>query len=287
MQDFNWKAYLINFTNVILSSISLGVLKFHDLTSFHVFIVFLFSIMSLYVIVDKIEKNKKIHKSNVFYSVLVLFYIVYSIIAKQVQIKNPVFTNLISANLLLIAIGCSIRRRYIPEKFQERLVLFAFITLCFPINILQTTSVVALFVRKLLFLILFNIELYIGKILDYHTNYKQLFLISYFVFVVDMWYLIGVGIIVLSHFLEISKKIYSKTTDDRNNEFGLEEADIEEGTEINTHAAFKSDFETKFLLGEKNNKQTITEKLKEISKQKSKYKTKTKTKTKLKLNLEI
>lgn len=202
---------MINFVNVLISSIALGLLKIHELTFFHVFITLLFSIIVLETIVSKIDTNQEIHKFNNVYSVFVLFYIAYSDIAEKIYIVNPIFTNLISANFLLIAVGSSFFRSKMTRFFQENLVVVCFFLLCFPINIIQNTDWIELLIRKFIFLIVFNIEVYIGTILDYKTNFKQLFLVSYYIFVVDVWYLLGSIVIVLSHFLEINKQVYNKT----------------------------------------------------------------------------
>jgi hypothetical protein len=212
------------------------------------------------VLIEKLdEKAIKVHQFNVFYSVLILLYIVYSVIAKDIEITNKIFTNIISANFLLFSIGSSIKRTVISNAFQEKLILFYFVVLCFPINIIQNNDVGVIVVRKFVFFIIFNLECYVGVVLKYPTNFKQLFLVSFFVLIVDPWFLIGSIVIVLSHFFEIERsRGYFKTEEEDDEEIEEEEeAEAEEEEEALAQQYIKNTRISKIKT--KKNKKTFGE----------------------------
>jgi hypothetical protein len=195
------KKHLFLIVNTIVSIVAIFLLKLHDLTAFHTFMSFLMFIIINLVLLEKYDTEK--NKFNVFYSLSVFFYIVYSVFSKEIHITNSIFTNLISVNLCLISLGVSIMRTRISTAFQEKITLVYFVVLCFPINILQNNEIILLVLRQLIFFLLYNLELYLGLKLNYKTNLKQLFLVSFFVNVVDIWYTVVSIPIVLSHFAHI------------------------------------------------------------------------------------
>jgi len=155
---------------------------------------------------------KRGHKStelkNVFYGVLLLFYTIYSVLAEGAGTlsENNTVSSVLSAVLFCIAFGTALKRRVVSETAQKILLLIYSMVLAWPPSrLLSSTTNTELIIRNLLFFLVYNLELYIGLVLKYKTTRKTLFLCSYFVFVVDQWFLLGTIPIVLSHFLEISR----------------------------------------------------------------------------------
>lgn len=145
----------------------------------------------------------------------VLLYMIYSLLAEHVSLFSghdlPIVSNIISSVQVVIALGsASFRRneRFFTHNVQFELLIVFVLTLDIPINLLQkNTDILVVLVRIALFWTLFGLEVYLTNILNYpSTNAVQLFLVSFFVLVVDPWYLLASILVVASHFAEIGKK---------------------------------------------------------------------------------
>lgn len=216
-------SFPFNIISTTLSATGLALFKFHSLTTFHVFISLFFGIVFLLMYIERSERQARekgsarsarrsrhffMQRSNVLFLGVVWFYITNSITANQVHFKgeNTIITNLLSCNFVLIALGVSLYRKKFHSAVQERIMVLYVILLCFPMNLLQNTDETLAILRFCLFFLIFNLELYVGKTLRYHTTFKQLVMCSYFVFVVNAWYLVASIPVVLTHFLEIQNR---------------------------------------------------------------------------------
>lgn len=210
---FNFVSSAFGVTGVVL-------FKLHDLTSFHVFVLLFFLIVFLLMFIERNErkynaarghrgKTKRffLQRSNVLFVTAIWFHITYSILAKDVYFaeQSLVATNLLSLTFVLIAFCSSFYRKRFKNAIQEKMMVIYVILLCFPMNLLQNTTEVFVGLRLGIFFLVFNLELYVGRTLQYRTTYKQLVLCSYFAFIVNTWYLVVSVPIVLTHFLEIGK----------------------------------------------------------------------------------
>ena len=212
--------FVFNAISTIFGVVGVILLKLHDLTSFHVFVSLFFLIVFLLMYIERNERKYKevrtakrrgkrffMQRANVLTTAVLWFYITYSVLAKDVYFTNAnlLATNLLSVTFTLIAVGSSFYRKRFKNAVQEKIMVVYVVLLCFPMNLLQNTSEVVVGLRLGIFFLIFNLELYVGKLLHYRTTYKQLVLCSYFALVVNEWYLVVAIPIVLTHFLEISK----------------------------------------------------------------------------------
>ena len=230
------KSFPFNIVSTLLASTGVALFKFHNLTTFHVFTLLFFFIVFLLMYIERQErryrekrKYKQMHRvskqirqffdqrANVLSAGVVWFYITYSILAKDVYFarRNQVITNLLSASFVVVAVGASLYRKRFVNGIQEKIMVVYVLLLCFPMNLLQHTLPVVVGLRMLIFFLVFNLELYVGKTLDYRTTYKHLVLCSYFAFTVNEWYLVSAVPIILTHFLEIQRQVKRKAKKSR------------------------------------------------------------------------
>lgn len=228
-----------NIISTILAIVGVILFKLHDLTSFHVFVFLFFLVVFLLMFIERNERKYKekryaskksrkffLQRANVLSMAVVWFYITYSVLAKDVYFSNDnlLATNLLSVTFTIIAVGSSFYRKRFKNAIQEKIMVMYVILLCFPMNLLQNTTEVVVGLRLGVYFLVFNLELYVGKMLRYRTTFKQLVLCSYFALVVNEWYLVVAIPIVLTHFLEISK-FAKKTQKQRSGSFGKSDSD--------------------------------------------------------------
>lgn len=212
-----------NAVSTIFAVTGVTLFKLHDLTTFHVFVLLFFLVVFLLMYIERNERKYKevrgkhghrtktkrffMQRSNVLFLTSVWFYITYSIVGKDIYFteQSTIATNLLSVTFVLIAFGSSFYRKRFKNAIQEKIMVMYVLLLCFPMNLLQHTPEVFVGLRLGIFFLIYNLELYVGKTLQYKTTYKQLVLCSYFVFVVNIWYLVASVPIVLTHFLEIKR----------------------------------------------------------------------------------
>ena len=216
-------AFSFGFVATALAALAVGLFKFHNLTTFHVFTLFFFFIVFFLMYIERQERkywakrnrvSKQvrrifIQRANVLSAGVVWFHLTYSILAKDVYFtrNNQLITNLLSICFVIIAVGASFSRKRFSNGVQEKIMVVYVLLLCFPMNLLQHMEPALVGLRMFLFFLVFNLELYVGKMLRYHTTYKQLVLCSYFTLAVNEWYLVSALPVVLTHFLEIQRQV--------------------------------------------------------------------------------
>ena len=223
--------FLFNIVSTLLACVGVGLFKFHNITTFHVFTLLFFFIVFFLMYIERQERRYRekhnrrrmhnvskqirrffVQRANVLSAGVVWFHITYSILAKDVYFeqKNQIITNLLSVSFVVIAVGASFYRKRFANCIQEKIMVVYVLLLCFPMNLLQHTLPVMVVLRIFIFFLVFNLELYVGKSLDYRTTYKHLVFCSYFAFTVNEWYLVSALPITLTHFLEIQREVKLK-----------------------------------------------------------------------------
>ena len=211
-----------NMASMLLANVGVIVFKLHNLTTFHVFTALFFGIVFLLMYLqhgERLLEKKKLslrrvrkrlftRRANILSVAVIWFYVTYSIVAKDVyfSVDRVLATNIMSASYLGVALMSSFYRNCMHDSLQEKIAVAYVILLCFPMNLLQHTNEVLVGLRLFVFFLVFNLELYVGRMLRYRTTFKQLVLCSYFSLIANIWYLVGAIPIVLTHFLEMKHK---------------------------------------------------------------------------------
>lgn len=219
-----------NTLSTVLACVGVGLFKFHHLTTFHVFTLLFSVVVFLLMYIERQERQYReekqrkrnaskqirrffVQRANVLSAGVVWFYITYSIVAKDIffERRNQVLTNLLSVSFACIALTASLQRKHFGDGMQAKVLVVYVLLLCFPMNLLQHTLPVVVGLRLFVFFLVFNLELYVGKSLGYHTTYKHLIMCSFFAFIVNEWYLVSAIPITLTHFLEIQGLLKRKS----------------------------------------------------------------------------
>ena len=250
-----------------VATLALGLLKFHNLTTFHVFIFTFFFIVFLLMYIERNERTYRdsttphskgggrhrffVQRANVLSVGVVWFYLVYGAVAQDVYFtaNSVILTNVLSACFVLIALGASLHRKRFKSGTQEKIMVIYVLLLCFPVNLLQKAAEILVALRIFVFFLVFNLELYVGKMLRYRTTYKQLVLCSYFAFSANVWFLIAAIPIVLTHFLEIHRRAGRFKSRGKPGEFPPEYSSSDFESDTETESSSNSGTETEVENG--------------------------------------
>lgn len=158
-----------------------------------------------------------------FFSIQILIWIVLSNFAVEVHFHNKLLIYIVSSVFVIIALySASLRSKKDIDELRTKLVFLYIIALGLPTISIDDLSIEEIVFRFLLFSLTFFLEEYVTcSILKSESSLHHVFLITFPILHVEIYFLFYPILIILSLFVLIQKKFYPVEQEEKENKKGF------------------------------------------------------------------